>query len=110
MKSCTYCKCIYIDDDIPFLSFGEHDGNVKVSFVVDIIIQYVIAFIDDFYLRLEAILKLHAHRTCDTLSNGNIVRKRTSRLSRNAENVKLSNGGQGDEQTVYIYKVVFDCI
>lgn len=74
-----------IDDGIPVLGLEEDDRNVKILFLCKHI--YILSFIDDFYLRLEAIfqlffivLKLHAHHECDTLSNGNIVRKRTKSL------------------------------
>lgn len=88
-----------IDDDIPFFSL-ENTMGMLTFFLFNTNIQSILSFIDDFYLRLEAIfrlflivLKLHAHHKCDTLSNGNTVRKRTNHFSHNAENVKLCNRG-----------------
>lgn len=84
-----------IDDDIPFLSLENTTGMLRFFyFFLNVNIQYIISFIDDFYLRLEAILRLHAHHECDALSIGNIVRKRMHHISHNAENVKLSNRGR----------------
>lgn len=87
------------------LEFGEHDGNVKIFFCFYVNIPYIISFIDDFYLRLEAILKLYAHHECDTLSNGNIFRKRMNHHSHSAENMNLCNRGGGDNTGVEFLRI-----
>lgn len=44
-----------VDDDIPFLSLENITGMLRLSFFF-FFLEYILSFIDDFYLRLEAIL------------------------------------------------------
>lgn len=87
-----------IDNDIPILSLENTTGMLRFFFCKHTVLNFIS---DDFYLRLEAILRLHAHHERDTLSNGNIVRKRMNHFSHNADNIKLCNRGRDDDTGVY---------
>lgn len=84
-----------IDKNIPSLRLENVSGMLLFFFLI-VNIQNVLLYIDDFYLKLEAIfeiiLKLYAYH--NTLSNGNTVRKkRMDNFSHNAENETLCKTG-----------------
>lgn len=108
-KSCSYCKCIYVLT-MTFLSCVSRKWweCLDSFWFILLLIVNIHSFIYWWLLRLEVILKLffillklHAHHQCDTLSNGNIVRKKEWIISATfADSMTLCNKGWDDDNGV----------